>query len=167
MNQVHDHADRLHEVVMEPGDIVYYGKNSMTTSVSCFKIQFSHQTRFIPYSIVQTESAKALHGRNTPLQSGSYVNLFTHYRPLNDPEWYLRDTPVGTPAPLMDVGECHLEGGLDEYSQGAVKCDNEAIGPHLSPKMFNARNGMDLFNWWKTVGPDEVDKSEVSSEDEL
>jgi len=27
--EVHDHADRLHEVVMEPGDIVYYGKKVM------------------------------------------------------------------------------------------------------------------------------------------
>ena len=49
--EVYDHANRLHEVVMEPGEIVYY------------------------------ESAKALHGRNTPLYSGNYVNLFTHYRP--------------------------------------------------------------------------------------
>lgn len=123
--EVHDHADRLHEVVMEPGDIVYY------------------------------ESAKALHGRNTPLQSGNYINLFTHYRPLNDPEWFLRDTPKDTPKPLIDVGECHLEKHIDQYSQGAVVCDNSAIGPHLSPTMFEARNGHDLLQWWKSVGPDE------------
>lgn len=123
--EVHDHADRLHEVVMEPGDIVYY------------------------------ESAKALHGRNTPLQSGNYINLFTHYRPLDDPDWYLRETPEGTPEPLIDVGQCRLEGKLDQFSQGAVACDNPAIGPHLSPTMFSANNGMDLFQWWQSVGPEE------------
>jgi len=123
--EVLDHADRLHEVVMEPGDIVYY------------------------------ESAKALHGRNTPLQGGNYINLFTHYRPTDDPDWFRKESPEGTPEPLIDVGECRLEGKLDQYSQGAVTCDNKAIGPHLSPTMFTAKNGMDLFNWWQSVGPDE------------
>ena len=79
------------------------------------------------------ESAKGLHGRNTPLQGGNYINLFTHYRPLDDPDWYRRENPEGTPEPLIDVGECHLEGRLDQYSQGAVVCDNKAIGPNLSP----------------------------------
>eukprot|EP00578_Thalassiosira_sp_NH16_P024176 CAMPEP_0181101030 /NCGR_PEP_ID=MMETSP1071-20121207/13524_1 /TAXON_ID=35127 /ORGANISM="Thalassiosira sp., Strain NH16" /LENGTH=526 /DNA_ID=CAMNT_0023183829 /DNA_START=83 /DNA_END=1663 /DNA_ORIENTATION=- len=135
--EVHDHADRLHEVVMEPGDIVYY------------------------------ESAKALHGRNTPLQSGNYINLFTHYRPVDDPEWYLRDTPEGTPEPLMDVGKCSLAGELDQYSEGAVQCDNHAIGPHVSPTMFYARNGNDLFKWWKSVGPDEEGGNDVGDGEEL
>ena len=102
-----------------------------------------------------TESAKALHGRNTPLYSGNYINLFTHYRPLGDPEWYKRDNPEHTPKPLMDVGECRLTGQIDEYSQGAVTCDNDAVGPHLSPRMFTATNGDDLFQWWKSVGPKE------------
>jgi len=124
--EVLDHADRLHEVVMEPGDIVYY------------------------------ESAKALHGRNTPLQSGSYCNLFTHYRPIGDPGWYTKDNPEGTPEPLMDVGKCSLTGKIDEYSQGAVTCENSAIGPHLSPTMFQATSGADLFQWWKSVAPAEV-----------
>lgn len=132
--EVHDHADRLHEVVMEPGDIVYY------------------------------ESAKALHGRNTPLQSGNYINLFTHYRPLDDPEWYLRDTPEDVPEPLIDVGQCRLEGKVDQYSQGAVVCDNGAIGPHLSPTMFQAQNGMDLFQWWKNVAPEEEEGGDESAE---
>jgi len=123
--EVHDHADRLHEVVMEPGDIVYY------------------------------ESAKALHGRNTPLHSGNYINLFTHYRPLDDPEWFHKETPEGTPEPLLDVGQCVLKGKTDQYSQGAVACDDEAIGPHLSPTMFSANSGSDLFQWWKSVGPEE------------
>lgn len=48
--EIYDHAHRLHEIEMEPGDIVYY------------------------------ESAKCLHGRTEPLQGGYYVNLFAHYR---------------------------------------------------------------------------------------
>lgn len=104
---------------MEPGDIIYY------------------------------ESAKALHGRNTPLQGGKYVNLFTHYRPINDPNWFRRKNPDGTPEPLIDVGECRLVGKSDEFSQGAVQCDNDEIGIHLSPTLFQARSGEDLFRWWK------------------
>lgn len=121
--EVYDHADRLHEVVMEPGDIVYY------------------------------ESAKALHGRNTPLAGGFYTNLFTHYRPIGDPQWYEKENPPGTPEPLLDVGKCELVGKANEYSVGAVKCDNDEIGPHLSPKMFTATSGEDLYNLWLSVGP--------------
>ena len=106
----------------------------------------------------KTESAKALHGRNTPLQNGAYINLFTHYRPLNDPDWYLRPNPEGTPEPLMDVGECRLAGAMDQYSQNSVVCENSAIGPHLSPTMFQAKSGNDLFQWWKSVGPQEEDE---------
>jgi len=123
--EVYDHADRLHEVVMEPGDIVYY------------------------------ESAKCLHSRNTPLESGTYINLFTHYRPVDDPEWYRRANPEGTPSQLLDVGNCKLTGKIDQYSQGAVTCDKSAIGPHLSPTMFKANNSADLFQWWKRVGPED------------
>ena len=115
---------------MEPGDIVYY------------------------------ESAKSLHGRNTPLASGRYINLFTHYRPLNDPEWFTRDNPEGTPQPVLDVGECRLVGRPDQYSQGAVQCENDAIGPHLSPTMFQAKSAADLFQWWLDVGPKDDNSGE-------
>ncbi len=130
--EVYDHADRLHEVAMEPGDIVYY------------------------------ESAKALHGRNTPLAGGYYANLFTHYRPVDDPMWYKKENPEGTPEPLMDVGKCELVGKPDEYSVGAVKCENDAIGPHLSPTMFQARSGEDLYQWWLKVGG--MDDGETTDE---
>mmetsp|Transcript_5283 Transcript_5283/g.15350 ORF Transcript_5283/g.15350 Transcript_5283/m.15350 type:complete len:360 (-) Transcript_5283:39-1118(-) len=125
--EVHDHADRLHEVVMEPGDIVYY------------------------------ESAKCLHGRNTPLQgAGSYyVNMFSHYRPAGDPDWYKRPNPKGTPEPLINVGDCQLVGPADQYSSGSVHCDDPAIGIHLSPAQFTARNGDDLYDWWIRVRQEE------------
>ncbi|KAL7526649.1 hypothetical protein ACHAXR_001581, partial [Thalassiosira sp. AJA248-18] len=121
--EVYDHADRLHEVVMQPGDIVYY------------------------------ESAKSLHGRNTPLSGGYYANIFTHYRPIGDPQWYQKENPEGTPEPLMDVGKCELVGKPNEYSVGAVKCENPAIGPHLSPKMLTLKSGEDLYQHWLSVGP--------------
>ncbi|KAL3816387.1 hypothetical protein ACHAXA_008357 [Cyclostephanos tholiformis] len=133
--EVYDHANRLHEVVMEPGDIVYY------------------------------ESAKALHGRNTPLAGGYYANIFTHYRPIGDPQWYLKDNPEGTPEPLMDVGKCELVGKPNEYSAGAVKCENPAIGPHLSPRIFTATSGDDLYQWWLSVGPSF--DNEMKGSDEL
>ena len=34
------------------------------------------------------ESAKCLHGRPEPLKGSYYVNLFTHYRPKGNPEWF-------------------------------------------------------------------------------
>ena len=135
--EVFDHANRLHEVVMEPGTIVYY------------------------------ESAKALHGRNSPLAGGFYTNLFTHYRPIGDPDWYLRDNPEGTPEPLIDVGKCELVGQANQYSQGAVKCENDAIGPHLSPKLITATSGDDLYNLWLNTGPSFDDDEFVRGSDEL
>ena len=135
--EVYDHANRLHEVVMEPGDIVYY------------------------------ESAKSLHGRNSPLKGGFYANLFTHYRPIGDPNWYMRDNPEGAPEPLLDVGKCELVGKPNEYSQGAVKCENDAIGPHLSPKMVTATSGDDLYDLWLSVGPSFDDDENAAASEEL
>lgn len=131
--EVHDHDDRLHEVTMEPGDIVYY------------------------------ESAKCLHGRNKPLKGeGSYyVNLFTHYRPVGDPKWFEKPNPEGTPEPLIDVGECRLEGSINDVGVGAAKCDDGNIGQYLSPSLFKATSGEDLFNWWKSVGPQDEGNDEL------
>jgi len=131
--EVHDHADRLHEVTMQPGDIVYY------------------------------ESARCLHGRNKPLKGeGSYyVNLFTHYRPVGDPKWFEKPNPEGTPEPLIDVGDCRLEGSINDVGVGAAKCDDDNIGQYLSPSLFTATSGEDLFNWWKSVGPEAEDNDEL------
>jgi hypothetical protein len=56
--EIMDLADHMHEVEMAPGEIVYY------------------------------ESARCLHARTQPLASGSYANLFVHYRPTGDPDWF-------------------------------------------------------------------------------
>lgn len=126
--EVFDHADRLHEVVMAPGDVVYY------------------------------ESAKCLHSRNQPLRGnehgGYYVNLFTHYRPIGDDDWLSRDNPPGTPEPVLETqGECRTvtsETTNKEY----VECDDPRLGPYLSPSLFVAHNGGDLFEWWRRTSPE-------------
>jgi len=135
--EVFDHADRLHEVTMEPGDIVYY------------------------------ESAKNLHGRNRPLACKgnggcSYVNLFTHYRPVHDgAKWHrnLNDMP-NRPPPLLkgqvgfddDSSVCTLPDEKPEgvgIGFGAVQCDDSRLGPYVSPTLYKANSAKDLFKWWK------------------
>ncbi|CAB9519097.1 Ankyrin Repeat [Seminavis robusta] len=130
--EANDHADRLHEIIMQPGDIVYY------------------------------ESAKALHGRNRPLmgEDARYINLFTHYRPTGDPKWMLKANPEGTPEPVLEVkGECRLQtvgtAELPNKQLGiveAVKCDDERLGDTISPTLFTATGGEDLIDWWKMTG---------------
>lgn len=39
--------------------------------------------------LVYYESAKCLHGRPKPMRGSMYVNLFAHFRPKNDPKWFL------------------------------------------------------------------------------
>lgn len=73
MLEIYDFANRLHEIEMQPGDIVYY------------------------------ESARCLHGRMSALQGDSYVNLFAHYRPIGDPKWFLKENPDDAPDQLHDV----------------------------------------------------------------
>ena len=77
--EIYDFAGRLHEIIMEPGDIVYY------------------------------ESARCLHGRMMPLNGSYYVNLFTHYRPVGDPKWFTKENPDDGAKQLIDVGECTLD----------------------------------------------------------
>ena len=93
--QIYDFADRLHEVLMAPGDIVYY------------------------------ESARCLHGRMTPFNGTAFVNLFAHYRPLlegsadtGDPDWYSRSNPPGTPAPILSE---HSVCAVDATKAGSLE----------------------------------------------
>lgn len=61
--QIRDHMGRLHEVIMKPGEMIFY------------------------------ESARLLHGRYLPLQGDLYANIFTHTRPLisnNKPIKYIK-----------------------------------------------------------------------------
>lgn len=149
--EVQDHANRLHEVIMEPGDVVYY------------------------------ESAKCLHGRNRPMvgPNAYYVNLFTHYRPTGDPNWFGRPNPENTPeavlgtAPVED--ECQLVSkGLTSAAGSlglveAVECSNPQLGPYVSPALFQASGPEDLIRWWRTTGgeSDPKDPDAVSTHQEL
>ena len=86
--EIYDFADRLHEVIMEEGDIVYY------------------------------ESARCLHGRMKPLQGAFYVNLFAHYRPTGDPGWFLKPNPADNVPHLLDIGDCEVRGNATFCSNG-------------------------------------------------
>lgn len=147
--EVFDHGDRLHEVIMEPGEIVYY------------------------------ESAKCLHSRNRPLMgpNAHYVNLFTHYRPIGDPKWFEKPTDEWVPEPVVDVeGDCRLEKvataetankqlGLVE----AVKCTDQRLGDFVSPTLFKLTKPEDLIEWWEYTAPPKEEEAASSNDgrDEL
>ena len=88
--QIYDFAGRLHEVSMEPGDIVYY------------------------------ESARCLHGRMKPLNGSAYVSLLVHFTLKDgDADWHTRPNPADAPAPLRDAeGVCSVDaaGGAGAFS---------------------------------------------------
>lgn len=156
--EVFDHADRLHEITMEAGDIVYY------------------------------ESAKNLHSRNRPLTCKpggcAFINLFTHYRPIADGKnWHnnLSDMP-NRPPPLLDgevaydddMDSCQTNIGSEQDSNssmdnflgvGKVECEDQSLGPFVSPTRFRAKNSDDLLRWWKAsadanlIGFDENDEA--------
>jgi hypothetical protein len=52
-----------------------------------------------PGEIVYYESARCLHARMRPLQARTYANLFVHYRPTDDPDWFTKPNPPGAPTP--------------------------------------------------------------------
>ena len=124
--EIYDFADRLHEIEMEEGDIVFY------------------------------ESARCLHGRMQPLQGAYYVNLFAHYRPVGDPNWYKKPNPEGNTPPVLDIGQC--------YSNGTkATCDGEYEVPYLSPKLETLRGPSDLYDFWERVGNFDYLKKGITS----
>jgi len=159
--EVFDHADRLHEITMETGEIVYY------------------------------ESAKNLHSRNRPLTCKiggcRYINLFTHYRPVHDGDrWFtnLDDMP-NRPPPLLEghvaydtkTSTCQRSESQDSNDTdnvlglGTVQCDEHQLGTFVSPTLYKARNANDLFRWWKAtadanfIGFDENNKETYARDD--
>lgn len=120
--EIYDFANRLHEVVMEEGDIVFY------------------------------ESARCLHGRMAPLQGEYYVNIFTHYRPIGDSNWYTRPRDKHCPEPVIDIGDCKV---IDNK----VACEKYDL-PYLDPKAHKVVDRNSLFNYWLEVSPANV-KSEL------
>ena len=114
--EIYDHANRLHEITMEEGDIVYY------------------------------ESARCLHGRMKPLVGGFYVNLFAHYRPIGDSEWFLKTNPVDGVPPLIDLGDCHKEGDV-------TKCNGHGAQhvPFLTYPLSTIDGPDGLFSYWEHI----------------
>lgn len=145
--EVFDHGNRLHEVIMEPGDIVYY------------------------------ESAKCLHSRNRPLMGDDayYVNLFTHYRPTGDPTWFSKPNDEGVPDPVVDMeGQCRLEKVATAETSTkqlgvveAVRCDDQRLGPYISPTLYKVGSAEDLIKWWEMTSPSREDASGSGGRDEL
>lgn len=132
--EVQDHADRIHEVVMEPGDVVYY------------------------------ESAKCLHGRNRPMMGPQayYVNMFTHYKPVQEGQWWSEENPEGTPEAVLGDKPVKEECRLNHLGNSSVQCDNPALGPNISPELFQVKDPDDLITWWRLTGP-KVEADQVSS----
>jgi hypothetical protein len=90
-----------------------------------------------------------------PLNGSHYVNIFSHYRPVDDPDWYSKANPPGTPEPLIDIGNCHLSrdhcanpADQEPACRSKVLCDKENL-PSLSPSMETIHGADDLFNYWK------------------
>lgn len=147
--EVLDHADRLHEVLMDPGDVVYY------------------------------ESAKCLHSRNRPLSGPNayYTNMFTHYKPVQEGSWWLDENPEGTPEAVLGdkpvTEECRLvRKGIAPVDDGhaagflhGVECDNPDLGRFISPDLFQATGPDDLIKWWQTTAPGSDDSATVGDGD--
>lgn len=152
--EIFDFEDRLHEVEMNEGDIVYY------------------------------ESARCLHGRMRPLDGAFYVNLFAHYRPIGDRAWFMKSNPDGTPTPVGDLGNCSVTviaanddddaatdvgvgvDGSRVVDPGRIgvgsgdlnkqvmcsKADSWGVTtPYLSPSLLQLSGGKDLFKMWYDI----------------
>jgi hypothetical protein len=129
MVEIYDFGGRLHEVEMSPGEVVYY------------------------------ESAKALHGRMKPLQGTSYSNLFTHYRPVSDPQWSTRPNPANTPDQIKGIDHC-------KEVDGVVDCDGVKL-PFLSPSKEVLRGPHDLFSYWERITEKIPNPPKIGGYDEL
>ena len=74
---IRDHrTDEDHEVFLEPGELLFY------------------------------ESARCMHGRLKPLQGDFFVNLFAHYRPNGNPNWWRQPNPAPACAETAGDGTC-------------------------------------------------------------
>ena len=63
--------------------------------------------------------------------------LYSFNRPVDDPQWYLKPTPVDHAQPLIDISGIDIEKEL----------------PSLSPTREQLHGPDDLFKWWKHVSP--------------
>mmetsp|Transcript_39683 Transcript_39683/g.88822 ORF Transcript_39683/g.88822 Transcript_39683/m.88822 type:complete len:173 (+) Transcript_39683:329-847(+) len=79
-----------------------------------------------PGELVYYESAKCLHARNQPLRHAkAYANLFFHYRPLGDPQWFQKPNKPHTPQPVDR--QAHVEANAN------AEAEAEAQGVRSAP----------------------------------
>lgn len=90
-----------------------------------------------------------------PLNGSHFINIFSHYRPVGDPQWFAKPNPPGTPEPLIDIGECHLSRSHCDNPEAEgpacrpkVLCEKANL-PTLSPQLEIVKGEMDLFNYWQ------------------
>ena len=96
------------------------------------------------YCCIIMQSARCLHGRMKHLKGSSYSNLFVHYRPDGDPQWYTRSNPDDAPAQVLDIDHC-------KQVDGVLDCDGVGL-PFLSPSNEVVRGSNDLYSYWERIG---------------
>jgi hypothetical protein len=66
-----------------------------------------------------------------PLKSGTYTNIFSHYRPVGDSLWYTKPNPPETPAPILDLDTAFLA--------REMRCSNpDSEGLRVTPQSCTA-----------------------------
>jgi len=119
--EIYDHAGRMHEVSMAPGDILYY------------------------------ESARNIHSRVRPMMGSQFANIFAHYRPLRpdattgkleagDEEWYMRDNVPGTAKAITR-----------EEVIAAAAAEDAAVSNDFDTASVKAAGNMDRANDYATM----------------
>lgn len=102
-----------------------------------------HMIPMVPGQIVYYESARCLHGRMTPLAGTSYSNIFSHYRPVGNPKWYLEENPIES-ATLSELESCSKENSCEGKVHKAL--------PFLVSDEEPITKTDDLFKFWEKVG---------------
>ena len=69
------------------------------------------------------ESARCMHGRPVPLRGAEYTNVFTHYRPAGNPNWF-SDRSVGMVGP--DVSAAFNPNAAATHDSGLVGAEAAA-----------------------------------------
>ena len=75
--------------------------------------------------------------QNERSKGDSYVNLFAHYRPLGDPQWYLKDNPNETPEQLHDIS-----------SSGVSTFVKDLFRQFVSPSGHTLAGPQSLYEYW-------------------
>lgn len=110
-----------------------------------------------PGDLVFYESAKCLHARMKPLPTDSYTNMFVHFRPVGDEQWYKRENPPESPPPITE--EDHIKAynlfgnqNLKDNSGRSIRKTSTGDVIHTQPM----KDYKELYDYW-------VDSATMSS----